>query len=91
MSILQPEERETIICFNAKDKMASVFTYDKAWQKHLEQRLKLKPIDINGFGGREYQIDKKRIKPPRVPKKLSAEAKRKLVQTLARTRYQKPV
>lgn len=91
MEKLQPEERETIICFNAKDKMASVFTYDKVWQRHLEERLKLKPVDVNGFGGREYQIDKKRIKPPRVPKKLSAEAKKKLVQTLPRGRIQRPV
>jgi len=89
MEKLTKQEQETIIVFNETNEPASIFTYSKVWQKHLEQRLKLKPIDINGFGGREYQIDKKRIKPPRVPKKLSAEAKKKLVQTLSRGRKQK--
>ena len=32
----------------------------------------------NGFGGKEYEIDKKRILMPRVPRKLSAEVKQKM-------------
>jgi hypothetical protein len=31
----------------------------------------------NGFGGKEYEIDKKRIRPPRAPLKLSVEARAK--------------
>ena len=68
-------ERETIINFNEGDDMASIFTYNRAWQKHLEKRLGLKPTMDNGFGGRAYEIDKKRIRPPRAPVKLSAEAR----------------
>lgn len=64
-------EQETIINFNKGDKLASIFTYEKTWQKHLEKRLGLKPVMDNGHGGREYQIDKKRIPMPRAPRKLS--------------------
>ncbi len=38
---------------------------------------------------KEYQISKKRIKPPRAPRKLSAEAKQKLTEQLAVARQQK--
>jgi hypothetical protein len=70
-------EQETIINFNKEEKMAWIFTYDKTWQKHLEDKLGLKPIMDNGFGGKEYQIDKKRITMPRTPRKLSQEHKMK--------------
>jgi len=76
-------ELETIINFNAGEKMAYIFTYDKTWQKHLEKKLGLKPITDNGSGGREYEISKKRIKPPRAIKRLSVKAKKELVKRLA--------
>jgi hypothetical protein len=72
------EEQETIIVFNKGEPMASVFTYEKTWQQHLEKRFGLKPIMENGFGGKEYIIDKKRIRKP-VPKKKISEAQRKAV------------
>ncbi len=75
-------EQETIINFNKAEDVAYIFTYEKTWQKRLEKKLGLKPLYDNGFGGREYEIDKKRIKPPRVPRKLSASAKKKLVERL---------
>ena len=68
-------EQETIINFNKAEDVAYIFTYDKTWQRHLEQRLGLQPVMDNGFGGKEYRIDKKRIPMPRAPRKLSAEAK----------------
>ena len=64
--ILTGYEQETIINFNKDDKLASIFTYEKRWQKHLEQRLGLKPTMDNGFGGKGYLIDKRRIPLPRV-------------------------
>jgi hypothetical protein len=67
-------ERETIINFNEGEDIASIFTYNKSWQRHLESKLGLKPIMDNGFGGKEYQISKKRIPMPRLQKRLSAEA-----------------
>jgi len=79
---LSLEERETIINFDEKEPMASIFTYNKAWQEHLEKRLGLKPIMNNGYGGKEYEISKKRIKPPRAPLKLSVEARAKLSKRL---------
>jgi hypothetical protein len=39
----------------------------KTWQRHLEKKLGLKPVMDNGFGGKEYKIEKKRIRPPRAP------------------------
>jgi len=75
-------ERETIINFNEADEMASIFTYNRGWQKYLEERLGLKPVMVNDSGGKEYEIDKKRIKPPRAPKKLSPEDKAKISERL---------
>lgn len=75
-------ERETIINFNEGDKTGYIFTYNKTWQRHLEERLGLKPTMDNGYGGKEYEIDKKRIKPPRAPKKLSAKARLEIAKRL---------
>ena len=71
-------EQETIINFNKAEDVAYIFTYEKMWQKHLEGRLGLKPVMDNGFGGKAYEIPKKRIPLPRTPRKLSAEARAKL-------------
>jgi hypothetical protein len=86
MTRLTGQEKETIICFNEQDDTAAIFTYNKAWQKHLEVKLGLKPTMNNGFGGKEYELPKKRIRPPRAPKKLSAEVKERLSANLKNTR-----
>ena len=79
-------EQETIINFNKAEDIAHIFTYEKAWQQHLEKRLGLKPTMDNGFGGKEYEIDKKRIRPPRALVKLSAEVRTKLADRLHKSR-----
>ena len=79
---MNKDEKETLINFNEKDELASIFTYNKSWQKHLEERLGLKPILDNGSGAREYLIDKKRIRPPRAQLKLSDEQRANLAQRL---------
>jgi hypothetical protein len=71
-------EQETIINFNKGEAIAHIFTYEKAWQRHLEGRLGLKPVMDNGYGGKEYEIDKRRIKPPRAKRELSPETRAKL-------------
>ena len=71
-------ERETIINFNEAEDTAYIFTYNKAWQRHLEEKLGLKPVNINGFGGKDYELPKKWIKLPRGPRQLSAETRAKL-------------
>jgi len=75
---LSAYEQETIISFNKAEDIAHIFTYEKRWQKHLEGKLGLKPLMDNGFGGKEYEIEKKKIRPPRAPVRLSAEARAKL-------------
>ena len=80
-------EQETIINFNKDEATAHIFTYEKTWQQHLEKRLGLKPTMDNGFGGKEYQLDKKRIRPPRAPVKLSAEARAKRANQLRQSRF----
>jgi len=75
-------EQETIINFNKAEDTAHIFTYEKTWQKHLEGRLGLKPVMDNGFGGKEYELPKNRIKPPRAPRRLSDSAKKKLAERL---------
>ena len=76
---LSSYEKETIINFNEAEPTAYIFTYNKRWQKHLESKLGLKPTIDNGFGGKGYQIDKKRVKPPRAKRQLSLETRAKLV------------
>jgi len=66
--------------------LAYIFTYEKTWQKHLEGRLGLKPVMDNGFGGKEYELPKIRIKPPKAPRKLSNSTKKKLAERLHRNR-----
>ena len=46
----------------------------------------LKQTMDNGFGGRQYEIDKKRIRPPRAPVKLSAEARAKRAKQVRQNR-----
>lgn len=75
-------EQETIINFNKEEKIAYIFTYEKTWQKHLEKKLGIEPTLDNGFGGKGYEVDKKMIKPPRAPRKLSDSTKKNLVERL---------
>ena len=79
-------EQETIISFNKAEDAASIFTYEKTWQKHLEGKLGLKPVMDNGFGGKEYELPKSRIRPPKAPRRLSDSAKKKLAERLHRNR-----
>jgi len=83
---LSDYEQETIITFNKEEAIARIFTFEKTWQQHLEKRLGLKSTMNNGFGGKEYEISKKRIKPPRAPIKLSAEARAKIGKRLGKFR-----
>ena len=71
-------ERETIITFNEGEAIARVFTYNKRWQKQLENRLELKPTLDNGFGGKGYELPKQRIPMPRAPRKLSDKTRQQL-------------
>jgi len=64
---LSPFEKETIINFNKGEEEASIFTYEKTWQKHLETRFGIKPDFTNSAGGRSYTINKNRIMKPRAP------------------------
>lgn len=89
---LSNEEKETIITFDETSADAVVFTYNKPWQQHIEKRFGIKASSDNGFGGREYQVPKKRIRPPlapRAPRKLSTEQRQKIAQRLARGRHGK--
>jgi hypothetical protein len=88
---LSSYEQETIISFNKAEDTAYIFSYEKGWQQHLEKKLGLKPIMDNGFGGKEYRIDKKRIRPPRAPVKLSAEARKRLAKRLSNSHRQKSI
>jgi hypothetical protein len=64
-------EKETIILFNEDEPDADIFTYNKRWQKHLEEKCGIQPYKTNESDGRSYKINKFRIKPPRAKKKLT--------------------
>jgi len=83
-------EKETIILFNEGEGIASIYTHNKTWQKHLEEKLGLKPIATNNHGGKTYEIDKRRIKPPRAPMKLSDKTKAEKAERMAKTRRLSP-
>jgi len=83
---LSAYEQETIVLFNKAEDTATIFTYEKTWQKHLEEKLGLKPIMDNGFGGKEYELPKLRIKPPKSPRRLSDSAKKELTERLHKNR-----
>ena len=89
MSVLTSEERETLISFDETPNDAVIFTYNKVWQSHLENRLGLKATMDNGYGGKEYRVPKKRIRMPLVPRRLSAEQRQKLGERLKKARQQK--
>ena len=89
---LSAYEQETIINFNKEESIAYIFTYEKTWQKHLEQRLGLKPVMDNGYGGKEYQLPKGLIPMPRAKRQYSEQTKKKMAARLARIRgRQKPL
>ena len=86
MRNLSGYERETIINFNEAEATARVFTYNKNWQRHLEQKLGLKPTMENGYGGKEYQLDKKMLRPPQPKRRLSEATRQRLADNLATIR-----
>ena len=84
---LSAYEQETIISFNKGESTARIFTYEKTWQRRLEHKLHLKPVMDNGYGGKEYLIDKNRIPLPRLKRVLTAEHKQKLTRALEKARF----
>ena len=76
-------EQETIINFNQGEDIAYIYTCSKAWMRHFEKVLKLKPTTKYSYA-REYECPKAWIKKPRKPRKLSESHKRKLRQGLSR-------
>lgn len=61
-------EQETIINWNMEEDTASLFTYSKRIQRHMEVILGLKPIRENSSGGKDYEFPKKWCKLPRKTK-----------------------
>jgi len=89
MPALTNDEKETLISFDETPNDAVIFTHNKAWQTHLENRLGLQPTMDNGYGGKAYHLPKKRIRMPMVPRRLSAEQRQKLGERLRKARAQK--
>lgn len=86
---LTNEERETTITFDETGADACVFTYNKAWQRRIEQKLGIRPKSNNGFGGKEYQVPKARIRLPQPKRIYSPEQRQKMAKRLAAHRPQK--
>ena len=63
--------QETIIGFNQGEATAYVYTCSKAWMRHMEKTLGLKPTKLYGFYAREYECPKAWIRKPRKPRQLS--------------------
>jgi hypothetical protein len=82
-------EQETIINFNKLDDFADVFTYEFTWQRHIENKLGIKPYADNGNGGKSYKVPKSRISKPRAPRTMTDESRRKGAEYLAKARKAK--
>ncbi len=89
MAKLSLLEQETIFIMNEKEKNATIFTYNRAYQKKLEELCKSYPNKViyekeNSDGAVTYTLPKKWLKiiPPRQPSE-----KRK--QTLEKMRERK--
>ena len=78
-------ERETVITFNESKEPAEIYTHNKRWQWRLE-KLGIKPIRDNGYGGKTYQIEKSRIPLSRAKRVLTEAAKARLANQLRRIR-----
>ncbi len=83
---LSLEERETVISFDEANPTAIIYTFNKRWIKHLEEKLGLEPRYKSAEGAREYFIPKARIPLPRAPRKMSAEQKKKAGERLKESR-----
>ena len=71
MKTLQAHERETIVNFMRSDDDAYVFTYERRWISHFE-RLGVKPVAKNAYGGYEYKIPKSWVRLPLPPRNRTA-------------------
>jgi hypothetical protein len=78
-------EQETIINFDKADQMASVYTHEARWQKHIETKLGIKPLRTIG-PAREYEIPKSWLRLPQKPRRLSPARKEAATKTLAAAR-----
>ena len=70
--VMAAVEQETIIIWNRAEDSAFIFTYEPTWQKHLAT-LGCRLVSDNGCGGKEYEIDKRRIPKPRAKRKMGEE------------------
>ena len=78
---LTKQEQETIVNFNQKEDIAYIYTCSKAWMNHLENKLHLKPTQINPCA-RTYECPKTWIRKPQKPRILSNKQKSELHQRL---------
>jgi len=74
---LRKVEQETIINFNQQDKVANVYTCSKTWMRHMENKLKLKPIKVYSHA-REYECPKEWIRKPQKQRRMSDSQKKNL-------------
>ena len=78
-------EQETIINYNREEDEASIFTYDRKLQKHLENKLGVKPIMENSHGGKGYGVDKSWIRMPQKKRRCSETSKKQLAERFRRS------
>jgi len=82
---MELEEKETTINFDESSPDADLLTYSKSLQTRIEKRIGIKPYFNNGYGGKLYTIPKKLV-TIKIPRKYSAETRRKMGERLQRNR-----
>jgi len=75
-------QQETFYHYNQEESIVYIEAMDPALIRHMEKKLGLKPITIDGWGGKTYEIPKKWLPYPRKPRKLSPETRAKLAKRM---------
>ena len=72
---LTKDQKETLIRYNQAEDILYIDTFDSKLIKHLEKDLGLKPIQVDEFGDRSYNLPKSWLRFPRKPRNLKPETR----------------
>ena len=84
-------EQETVINFNEQEDEATVLTFNKRWQRQIENKMNIEPDEVNVDGSRGYTIPKKSLRLPllRATRQLTEEEKQVVAKRFAEARAAK--
>ena len=79
MTKIPPDERETITKYNDAEDEADIYTHSKALQRHIENKLGVRPYLKQGMAS-TYKVPKSWLRYPQKPSEKRREASRKALE-----------